>query len=273
MAIFIGDYKYEATIFPDGCPQAWNLPPYLLGDDVKITWKYENLNEFWILIQLTRILIVETIEIWYCPFARQDKRTTNQSCFGLNPFLEIFRMYTGFTKIVFVDMHNHELITKAYGDDKFLNKIPKHQIPERKDGVESVIIFPDQGAKEKYKEMYHGHMYDAFIKKRDPSTGQIVAYEPSEHLIAAQERVSQDKNVIGMLKTIPIIFTVIDDICDGGATFIKCAENLTKMFPLSTLHLRTTYGIYSKGKQCLRDAGYQTIKCLYELPGRNPLND
>lgn len=49
------NYEVKLTIFPDGCPQVWNLPPYLLEESVSVTWKFEDLTEFWTLAQIEAV--------------------------------------------------------------------------------------------------------------------------------------------------------------------------------------------------------------------------
>jgi ribose-phosphate pyrophosphokinase len=50
---------------------------------------------------------------------------------------------------------------------------------------------------------------------------------------------------------------VIDDLCDGGATFISIAKVLKKVFPNPDLHLYVTHGGFSRGKEVLTDVGYK----------------
>ncbi len=40
---------------------------------------------------------------------------------------------------------------------------------------------------------------------------------------------------------------IIDDLCDGGATFIEEAKYLKKLFPDKKLHLYVTHGLFTKG--------------------------
>jgi len=42
-------------------------------------------------------------------------------------------------------------------------------------------------------------------------------------------------------------FIIIDDICDGGATFINIAKELKKQFVTGKIYLIVTHGIFSKG--------------------------
>lgn len=59
---------------------------------------------------------------------------------------------------------------------------------------------------------------------------------------------------------------VMDDICDGGATFISLAKEIKahELYNDQELWLYVTHGIFSKGKQTLLDAGYSKIICLHD---------
>lgn len=52
--------------------------------------------------------------------------------------------------------------------------------------------------------------------------------------------------------TVPIsdptkTFLIVDDICDGGATFINIADKILEQNPEAELYLAVTHGIFSKG--------------------------
>lgn len=51
---------------------------------------------------------------------------------------------------------------------------------------------------------------------------------------------------------------VIDDICDGGGTFVLLANELKKHNP-TRFSLFVTHGIFSKGVEVLYDAGYSSV--------------
>lgn len=90
-------------------------------------------------------------------------------------------------------------------------------------------------------------MYDVVmvqaIKKRDPSTGRIISYELEEGV--------KGRDCV-----------VIDDICDGGATFELLGEYLKKGGSLSN-NLIVAHGIFSKGKERLNEL-YDTILVFYD---------
>lgn len=251
--ILINGEEIKPTIFPDGCPQVWNLPVHMLGESYVVTWKYENLTEYWSILQLGKLVKITILIIWYLPFGRQDKIISNQTCFGLHIFIEQLMQGLLGTRIEVIDQHNEKFFPVGIKQ----SFQPCHYFDT--EGFD-LIAFPDISAHDKYERMY---MYKGFSNRdihkiifqkiRNPTTGEITDY-----VISTDSRLLENREAKKMV--------VIDDICDGGATFIKCAKILKDLFPAAELHLKTTYGIYSKGKQVLMGAGYDSIECKYELP-------
>jgi ribose-phosphate pyrophosphokinase len=91
------------------------------------------------------------------------------------------------------------------------------------------ILFPDEGANRRYCDQIAGS-YDYGLayatKKRDPLTGKLSGFEVPE--IDPASRVM-----------------IVDDICDGGGTFIGIADKLG--LPREQMALYVTHGIFSKG--------------------------
>jgi ribose-phosphate pyrophosphokinase len=81
------------------------------------------------------------------------------------------------------------------------------------------------------------------VKRRDQNTGEIISIEVPD-LTGVSE------------------LTVVDDICDGGATFIKLRELIDSSIKLN---LHVTYGIFSKGLDILYKAGYTKITYNYRI--------
>ena len=111
-----------------------------------------------------------------------------------------------------------------------------------------VIVLPDSGAK-RYKNIGALEGYD-FIeceKVRDQTTGYITDFEMNE--------CADGKDCL-----------IVDDICDGGMTFILCAKALYKR-GARRVALYTTHGIYSKGLNPLRAAD---IGPIYNRKGTVP---
>ena len=51
---------------------------------------------------------------------------------------------------------------------------------------------------------------------------------------------------------------MIDDICDGGRTFIECAK-LLKAAGVGSMALYVSHGIFSKGLDPLENAGFTQV--------------
>ena len=107
--------------------------------------------------------------------------------------------------------------------------------------VGSTFVIPDAGANKKTAKIasYFGH--SSFIradKLRNLSTGDIL-----ETVVYG--------DVVGNI-------TIVDDLCDGGKTFIELAKVL-KQKGAEKINLYVTHGIFSKGTYPLYTAGIDYI--------------
>lgn len=129
--------------------------------------------------------------------------------------------------------HNKELSNKLRGDILSADQMRSNR--------EYVIVSPDAGAEKKALQVaqYFGCNMIRATKRRDIATGKI------------QE--------IGFIDPIPEnrSFLIVDDICDGGGTFIPLAGELAK-HNAKSVELYVTHGIFSKGTQILLDC-FDTI--------------
>jgi ribose-phosphate pyrophosphokinase len=92
------------------------------------------------------------------------------------------------------------------------------------------ILLPDEGAVGRYDNLPWPTLNAT--KKRDPLTGKLSGFEVPP---------------ISKFGEGPIL--IVDDICDGGGTFLGIAKELGNSRPL---YLYTTHGIFSKGFVDLR---------------------
>ena len=161
----------------------------------------------------------------YLPYSRADRRFVEGDCLGKSVFLNVIKSI--WSMVYTIDCHS-----SAFDKDYF--DIPVDELLKSKIVVladEPInILFPDLGAKNRYGSIF-SDMPGANIffceKKRDPVTGKFLGFKVPTDI---------DKN----LETI-----IIDDICDGGGTFIGIANEL-KM-SREKLSLYVTHGIFSKG--------------------------
>lgn len=60
-------------------------------------------------------------------------------------------------------------------------------------------------------------------------------------------------------------FVVVDDLCDGGATFLSIAEGLVQLYRTTPLDLVVTHGVFSKGFDKLLES-YDSIHVTDSFP-------
>ncbi len=244
--ISLNGVKIVPTMFPDGTSQVWKLPADLLetlykGYLIEVLWEFESEAELVHLAQLKTLLDtyspVVHLDMPYLPYARQDKRVDNASTFALTAFARILNALK-FTQVTVLDAHNDP---RAHAIFDLVNKSPREFISEAIDisGADT-ILFPDEGASARYAAYELANSVTA-KKTRDQSTGEILR-----------------TSINGSVKGCKLL--IVDDICDGGATFKGVAEAaLTKKAGALEVHLYVTHGIFSKGLKTLRDSGIKRI--------------
>lgn len=176
----------------------------------------------------------------YLPHARADRRFEDGAAFPLGIFLKTlliqFSYHIG--TIYVVDAHNPKVVEKVIND---FNREHPSQNPRvafqqihAKNQINhfvpagSVVVFPDAGASERYGKYWSE--YATATKVRNPQNGHIESFEVSD---------MAKKQVAGK------VAVILDDICDGGGTFIPLAKVLGPH--AKELHLVVTHGIFSKG--------------------------
>jgi ribose-phosphate pyrophosphokinase len=246
MIIIDEKYRIIPTIFPDKTSQVWKLPKDALGNkSYSIQWFFESEAEFFHLAQLVELLRHHgtprlDLEIPYLPYARQDKAVDNEASFALHTFARQLNALD-FNIIKVFDVHSPEafrIINRLRDDDTFIDIINQVVVDSKAD----VICYPDAGALQRYKGFLDPKIpYCSFSKDRDPLTGYI------KNLTLNEEIDLKGKRVI-----------IVDDLCDGGMTFILTAKELLSN-SVSNVDLYVSHGIFSKGMKVLTDAGITDI--------------
>jgi len=188
----------------------------------------------------------------YVPYARQDRVCNRGEAFSLKVMADLINS-CGFDEVLITDPHsdvapalidNVTIIEQwegvaelAHRDKVFKNILTTTE-----------IVSPDAGAEKKTAKLCQklgkGY-YHRGIKHRDLTTGKLSGFDV------------QFNNPNG---DIPESVLIVDDICDGGGTFIGLAKVL-KEHGVKTVSLYVTHGVYSRGKKVLLDNG---IDFLFE---------
>lgn len=230
------------TMFPDRTSQIWKLPEQFVQKNVlyKIIWEFENEGELIHVAQLAKLLVATsfvypTLGIPYLPYGRQDKKITNESTFALKAFMMLIRQIE-VDNIYTLDAHNKNEIYPIINMN--VNKEIKFAI----DSTEChFVCFPDKGASQRGYDIQNKHFF-CLEKIRNQLTGNIEGLKLENDLYNLK-----NKSVL-----------IVDDICDGGRTFIEAAKLLYNE-GVKEVSLYITHGLFTKGLQVLRDAGIKRI--------------
>ncbi len=203
----------------------------------------------------------------YLPYSRADRRFLDGDCSGMETMCDLIsrgrRVYT-------LDVHNE----KALGAYTITNCDPSAFIQSaithtatRADSDDVTVLFPDQGARDRYANVGNtGNNHHEIrvsrcfcSKKRDAVTGKLLGFEVPE-----------------LPRNRPVL--IVDDICDGGGTFLGISERLREQGLNYSLY--TTHSMYSRGTQVLYDAGFDYLyttnsfyRQTYDSPGKMVVYD
>lgn len=187
----------------------------------KIICWFENSDDIVLLLQLNKHFPDANIILPYMPFGREDRRVSDNTSFGLE-IMKLFQ-FSLFSGLETYDAHSSET-------ENFVTVIIP--IEEIKKTIKSVlpdfILLPDEGAKDRYENVYELGFAMPVIygeKVKDLQTGNVIDYK-------IVGKIPQGRKIL-----------VIDDICDGGRTFIEAA----KLMEGNDLYLHVSHGIFSKG--------------------------
>lgn len=244
--IRLNQIEISPTIFPDLTSQIWKIDEKILNNTVNcIKWDFYSEDEFMHIAQLKMLLntlkpgIRVTLDVPYFPYARQDHAVSNSTTFALRSFCLLLNSLK-FDNIVTQDIHSNvafeylDNLTSNYPETMIDSILWKFQ-PD-------IIVFPDKGAEARYKGRFDLPSI-SIHKEREQTTGHLTI----------KGIINEDNIDLENKK-----FLIVDDLCDGGMTFILVAQELYRVATCS-VGLYTTHGIYSKGTDVLFDNGISRI--------------
>ena len=239
------EIKFESFIFSGGEPHIKIDPDFNTEDTVTITHRLNSFNDLGLLylaVDALRRVSVKTIDLFipYFPAARQDRVMISGEPLSVKVYADLINGLQ-LNKVTVFDPHsevtpallnNCEVISNHLFVKKVVSAI----------GSEVKLISPDGGALKKiYKTSHYlgGMEVVECSKSRDVKTGHLSGF-----------KVYHDD-----LKGAACL--IVDDICDGGGTFIGLVEALKKK-NAGDLYLAVSHGIFSKGFEEL-SGSFKTI--------------
>lgn len=187
----------------------------------------------------------------YLPYSRSDRVCAPGEEFGLQAFAQIINSI-GFTRVYTIDPHSEvafSLINNLIAIDQMAFIKTVGYVFKNFD----FVCAPDKGSVHKVEKVakYTGLPLLQGTKKRDPETGKLSGFG----LESVSKSDTNDKNVI-----------IVDDICDGGGTFIGLAKVLREEYGVKEIALLVSHGLYSKGTSGLTENNI-AIYCINDLLG------
>lgn len=212
---------------------------------VNITMKNITSDDIIALMQISEVLkrnkiAVNILEIPYMPCSRMD-RPIAQYSFSLKVLADLINSVEA-KQVITLDAHSTAcdlLINNLQNQDPYDYQMDFFTHIGTTIGIN--IINPDAGASKKYNS----------LKERCKDVIQALKYRDFNGNILNTEVFCKDLNGT------PCV--VLDDICDGGTTFIELAKVL-KAKNAGKLYLFVTHGIFSKGIEELGKY-YEVIGC------------
>lgn len=232
------DIEYRIHKFPDGQLQLEIMESLCNSrDKYEVVTRLRNGDDLFLLMQLDDIMsrncLKYKLKIVYLLAARCDRLFKYIQPFTLGVVSSILNELKGCESIHILDAHSDEI------QSLISNRIGCYMDRTRTISIfnnprNCLIALPDKGAKEKYSDYIElkGEVNVILCDKvRDTHTGKLSGFKVIK---CCSDRAKNSEIIL------------IDDICDGGGTFIGLADKLRELKP-SKLTLMVTHAIQVEG--------------------------
>jgi len=180
---------------------------------------------------------------------RSDRRFQENQSFDLKLICDIINS-CGFGEVQIIDPHSDVALalinnSKKVSSFKYVEKAVadirvRNTVAPGEDTSDILLVSPDAGA---YKKVYE------FGEKLNlPTMGAMKCRVDGAPAVTFTHDV-EGKDCL-----------IVDDLCDGGATFISLA-NLLKLHKARSVYLYVTHGLFSKGFVGLHASGINHVYC------------
>ncbi|TDX09205.1 ribose-phosphate diphosphokinase [Flavobacterium sp. S87F.05.LMB.W.Kidney.N] len=246
------EIKFQSFTFSGGEPHIKINPDFDRNHKITITHRLNSFNDLGLLcitVDALRRMDVKIIDLFipYFPAARQDRVMIPGEPLSVKVYADIINALQ-LNKVFVFDAHSE--VTPALLNNSTV--IPNYTFIREvlnRIGENVKLISPDGGALKKiYKvsEFLGGAEVVECSKSRDVKTGRLSGFKVYE----------DDLQGIDCL--------IVDDICDGGGTFVGLAEEL-KNKNAGKLYLAVSHGIFNKG--------FEVLNCFDAIFTTNSVKD
>lgn len=217
---------YKVIRFPDGEVHL-QLDELDRKEPIKVVMRICNAEDLFLFMQLSDIshrqeIVVNELHIPYLMSMRCDRVFSFDRPFSLKIVSEIIKGM-GAMQVYLYEPHSIKSCRMIYAHAKEISRELAFQYARI-----STICYPDKGAQERY-DLFKSDGVLLCEKVRDVATGQLMSF-----------RVANPQDFKGGE------ITVIDDLCDGGGTFVGLAPKLRELNP-TKLRLVVTHAVQLNG--------------------------
>ena len=246
------EISFQNFTFSGGEPHIKIDPNFDVTQKITITHRLNSFNDVGLLcvtVDALRRMDVKNMELFipYFPAARQDRVMIKGEPLSVKVYADIINAMQ-FDKVFVFDAHSE--VTPALVNN--CEVIPNHTFIEavvKAIGNDVKLISPDGGTLKKiYKvsEFLGGVEVVECSKSRDVKTGRLSGFKVYNDDLQGAECL------------------IVDDICDGGGTFVGLAEEL-KNKNAGKLYLAVSHGIFNKG--------FAVLDCFEKIFTTNSFKD
>lgn len=265
MSIFINNQEVYTMLFPGGeCNVRVNPTTIKETNEVEaFLWDSNDIINLMLSIDAIHRINPEShinLTIPYFPYARQDRVCNTGEALSLKVMTDMINNLHCDT-VTILDPHSDVTPAllhrcKSIHLAQLIANSPLKEIIQAK---KLSLLSPDAGAEKKIREVSKNlatlQIFNDVIyatKTRNTATGEITGTEIHGDV--------KNKNII-----------IMDDICDGGRTFVELAKKL-KMHDAAQIYLYVTHGIFSKGFEELKEY-FTHIYCYHTKLTSTQAND
>ncbi len=234
------EIQFESFLFSGGEPHIKINPNFDVSEKITLTHRINTFQDLGLLCMAVDALqrmggVLHTLLIPYFPGARQDRLMVKGEPLSVKVYADIINALK-FKEVVVFDPHSHVTPAvlnncKMVNNHKFIRKVGAFIKQD------FLLISPDGGALKKVYSLSKslgGIEVIECSKKRDVNTGKLSSFK-----VYTEDLHGKD-------------CLIVDDICDGGFTFMGLARELKKKNS-GRLYLAISHGIFSKGFDHLHD--------------------
>ena len=243
---------FQNFTFSGGEPHIKIEPNFDINQKITITQRLNSFSDLGLLciaVDALRRIGVNDMELFipYFPAARQDRVMIKGEPLSVKVYADIINGME-FNKVYVFDAHSE--VTPALVNN--CEVIPNHTFIDavtKSIGNDVKLISPDGGALKKiYKvsEFLGGVEVVECSKSRDVKTGRLSGFKVYNDDLQGADCL------------------IVDDICDGGGTFVGLAEEL-KNKNAGKLYLAVSHGIFNKG--------FTVLDCFEKIFTTNSFKD